>query len=123
MGGKQAIRQRARQAARETALRRRHEREQRERRLRALAEQVLVAVAERDQAVVESERRAGAALCEFTEGEGLTLREAVEWCDEAISVREATRLRRIAGERDRSLAPLPEARSEEAPGRATEAIG
>ena len=94
--GKQQIRQRARQAARDGALRRRREREQRERRLIDLAEQVLVAVAERDQAVAEAERRVGVALQEFTEAEGLTLREAVDWCDQAVTVREATRLRRLA---------------------------
>lgn len=94
--GKQQIRQQARQAARDGALRRRREREQRERRLIDLAEQVLVAVAERDAAVAEAERRVGVALREFTEAEGLTLREAVDWCDQAVSVREATRLRRLA---------------------------
>lgn len=96
--GKQQIRQQARQAAREGALRRRREREQRERRLITLAEQVLVAVAERDAAVAEAERRVGVVLREFTEAEGLTLREAVDWCDQAVSVREATRLRRLAEE-------------------------
>jgi hypothetical protein len=93
---KQAIRQLARQTARDAALRRRREREERERRLIDLAEQVLVAVAERDGAVADAERRVGAALREFTEVEGLTLREAVTWCDGALTVREATRLRRLA---------------------------
>ena len=93
--GKQQIRQRARQAARDGALRRRREREERERRLLDLAEQVLVAVAERDAAVAEAEQRMGAALREFTQVEGLTLREAVAWCDQAVTVREATRLRRL----------------------------
>lgn len=94
--GKQQIRQQARQAARDGALRRRREREHRERRLIDLAEQVLVAVAERDAAVAEAEQRVGIALREFTEEEGLTLREAVDWCDQAVTVREATRLRRLA---------------------------
>lgn len=94
--GKQAIRQQARRTARDGALRRRREREEGERRLTDLAEQVLVAVAERDAAVVEAEQRMGGALREFTEVEGLTLREAVAWCDEAVTVREAARLRRLA---------------------------
>ena len=93
---KQTIRQQARQTARDAALRRRRARAERERRLTDLAEQVLVAVAERNEAVADAERRVGAALREFTEVEGLTLREAVTWCDEALSVREATRLRRLA---------------------------
>ena len=93
---KQTIRQQARQMARDAALRRRRAREDRERRLTDLAEQVLVAVAERDQAVADAERRVGAALREFTEVEGLTLRESLTWCDEALTVREATRLRRLA---------------------------
>jgi hypothetical protein len=33
----------------------------------------------------------------MTGAEGLTLREAVQWCGEEISVREATRLRQLAG--------------------------
>lgn len=93
---KQTIRQQARQTARDAALRRRRDREERDRRLTDLAEQVLVAVAERNQAVADAERRVGAALREFTEVEGLTLREAVTCCDEALTLREATRLRRLA---------------------------
>lgn len=45
--------------------------------------------------MAETERRAGDALRQMTEAEGLTLREAVEWCGEQIPVREATRLRRL----------------------------
>jgi hypothetical protein len=46
--------------------------------------------------VAETEKRAGDALRELTEVEGLSLSEAVEWCGETITVREATRLRRLA---------------------------
>ncbi|HEY0949398.1 MAG TPA: hypothetical protein VGD85_04325, partial [Nocardioides sp.] len=46
----------------------------------------------------ETEKRAGEALRELTEREGLSLGEAVEWCGETITVREATRLRRLASE-------------------------
>ena len=49
-----------------------------------LAEQVMVAIGERDAAVAETEKRAGDALRELTEVEGLSLGEAVEWCGETI---------------------------------------
>ena len=92
----QTIKQQARRTAREMAEKRRREQAERERRLIDLAEQVMVAIGERDAAVVEAEKRAGAALREFTEVEGLSLGEAVEWCAETVTVREATRLRRLA---------------------------
>jgi hypothetical protein len=78
------------------AEKRRKEREERERRVIDLAEQVMVAIGQRDAAVAETEKRAGDALRELTEVEGLSLGEAVEWCGETITVREATRLRRLA---------------------------
>ncbi|WP_207619469.1 hypothetical protein [Nocardioides sp. IC4_145] len=80
------------------AEKRRREREGRERRVIDLAEQVMVAIGERDAAVAETEKRAGAALRELTEREGLSLSEAVESCGDTVSVREATRLRRLASE-------------------------
>lgn len=92
----QTIKQQARRTAREMAEKRRKEREQRELRVIDLAEQVMVAIGERDAAVAETEKRAGEALRELTEVEGLSLGEAVEWCGETITVREATRLRRLA---------------------------
>ena len=70
----------------------------REKRLQNLVVQVLTALGERDAAVVATERRAGAALQQMTDAEGLTLRQATEWCDEELSVRDATRLRRLADE-------------------------
>lgn len=94
----QAIKQKARRTAREMAERRRREREERERRVIDLAERVMVAIGERDAAVAETEKRAGEALRVLTEREGLSLGEAVEWCGETITVREATRLRRLASE-------------------------
>ncbi|MGE9808989.1 hypothetical protein [Janibacter sp. G1551] len=97
----QTIKQQARRTAREMADKLRREREEREKRLIDLAEQVMVAVGHRDAAVAETEKRAGEALRELTEAEGLSLGEAVEWCGEPVTVREATRLRRLAGE-DRS---------------------
>ena len=94
----QTIKQQARRTAREMAEKRRKEREERERRVIDLAEQVMVAIGERDAAVAETEKRAGEALRELTEREGLSLGEAVEWCGVTITVREATRLRRLASE-------------------------
>jgi len=65
----------------------------------------LTALGERDAAVSATERRAGVALQEMTDVEGLTLRQVTEWCDEELSVREATRLRRLAddGETDGTI--------------------
>ena len=92
--GQQTIKQQARRTAREVAERRRLARVEKERRMTDLAEQVMVALGERDQAVIEAETRAGAALREWTEVEGQTLAEMVEWCDGLLTPREATRLRR-----------------------------
>lgn len=94
----QTIKQQARRTAREVAERRRLARVEKERRMTDLAEQVMVALGERDQAVVGAETRAGAALREWTEVEGQTLAEMVEWCDGLLTPREATRLRRLADE-------------------------
>jgi hypothetical protein len=96
----QTIKQRARRQALDAAARHRRERAEREKRLRDLVVQILTAVGERDVAVAAPEKRAGAALRQMTEFEGLTLREAVEWCGEEISVREATRLRHLTDEAD-----------------------
>lgn len=96
--GKQTIKQQARRAALDVQARLRAERAAREKRLGDLAVQVLTAVGERDAAVASAERRAGAALAEMTEVEGLTMREAADWCGEQINVREAARLRRVVEE-------------------------
>ena len=45
----------------------------------------------------DAERRAGEALQTMTIDEGLSLREAVEWCGSGtLTVREVSRLRRLA---------------------------
>jgi hypothetical protein len=75
---------------------RRKERADRERRLEALAIAVMTALGERDRAVKDAERRAGEALRAMSEDEGLSVREVVEWCGTGITVREVTRLRRLA---------------------------
>jgi len=85
----------ARRAARDGQSKRREAAQARAKRLEDLAVTVMVAVAEREQVIEQADRRAGEAMREMTEVEGLSLREAVEWCGEAIDVREATRLRRL----------------------------
>ena len=47
---------------------------------KALAVAVLTALGERDALVRDAERRAGQALRTMTDDEGLSVREAVEWC-------------------------------------------
>ncbi|MET0522161.1 MAG: hypothetical protein ABW156_09335 [Jiangellaceae bacterium] len=58
----------------------------------------LTALGERDAQVREAERRAGRALLAMTDDEGLSLRGAVDWCGNGVTVREMTRLRRMAQE-------------------------
>jgi hypothetical protein len=94
--GQHSIRQEARRAALDAQSRRRRERAAREKRLEDLVVRVLVAVRERDAAVADADRRAGEALREMTKDEGLSVREAVEWCGDEITTREATRLQRLA---------------------------
>ena len=94
----QSVRQAARRSALSVQAARRKERGDRDRRLEALAVAVLTALGERDGAVKDAERRAGEALRSMSEDEGLSVREAVEWCGTGITVREVTRLRRLAGD-------------------------
>ena len=92
----QSVRQVARRSALDAQAARRKERADRERRLEALAVAVLTALGERDGAVKDAERRAGEALRAMSDDEGLSVREAVDWCGTGITVREVTRLRRLA---------------------------
>ena len=69
----------------------------RERRLECWAVEVLTALGERGRAVRDAERRAGEALRTMTDDEGLSVREAVEWCGSGVK-REITRLRRLDGD-------------------------
>jgi hypothetical protein len=92
----QSVRQAARRSALDAQAARRKERADRERRLEVLAVAVLTALGERDGAVKDAERRAGEALRAMSEDEGLSLREAAEWCGTGITVREVTRLRRLS---------------------------
>ena len=94
----QSVRQAARRSALDAQAARRRERADREHRLEALAVAVLTALGERDRAVKDAEMRAGEALRAMSVDEGLSVREAVEWCGTGITVREVTRLRRLAGD-------------------------
>jgi hypothetical protein len=94
----QSVRQAARRSALDAQAARRRERADRERRLEALAVVVLTALGERDRAVKDAEMRAGEALRAMSVDEGLSVREAVEWCGTGITVREVSRLRRLAGD-------------------------
>jgi len=98
----QSVRQAARKVALQAQCTRRRERARRDRRLEGLAVDVAVALRERDAAVAEAEHRAGEALRTLTLGEGLTLREAVGWCGPELTLREASRLRRLADAGERS---------------------
>jgi uncharacterized protein HemX len=93
--------QRVRQAARRSALDAqavlREERADRQRRLEGLAVAVLTALGERDALVRDAEQRAGQVLRTMTKDEGLSLREAADWCGSGVTVREITRLLRLDG--------------------------
>ena len=93
----QSVRQAARRSALDAQAARRKKRADRERRLEALAVAVLTALGERDGAVKDAERRAGEALRAMSD-EGLSVHETVDWCGTEITVREVTRLRRLAGD-------------------------
>ena len=99
MGGMVMSQQSVRQAARRSALDAqailRKERADRERRIEGLAVAVLTALGERDGAVRDAERRAGYALLTMIHDEGLSAREAADWCGSGVTVREVTRLRRL----------------------------
>jgi hypothetical protein len=95
--GQQVARQAARRSALDAQAVLRKERADRARRLEALAVAVLTALGERDALVWDAERRAGQALRRMTNDEGLSLREAVEWCGSGVTVREITRLLRLEG--------------------------
>jgi hypothetical protein len=91
----QSVRQAARRSVLDAQAVLRKERADRERRLEALAVAVLTALAERDALVRDAERRAGQALRTMTDDEGLSVRDAVNWCGSGITVREITRLLRL----------------------------
>lgn len=97
MASQATTRQQARRAALDVQSRMRQQRVEQERRRGGLAITVVTALAERDALVLGCEVRAGTALRSLTEDEGLSLREAVQWCGgvEQLTVREAARLRKV----------------------------
>jgi hypothetical protein len=95
----QSVKQAARRSALDAQAVLRKEWADRERRLEALAVAALTALAERDALVRDAEQRGGQALRTMTEGEDLSVREAVDWCGSGVTVREITRLLRLAGGR------------------------
>jgi hypothetical protein len=95
----QSVRQAARRAALDAQAILRKERADRERRLEALAVAVLTALGERDALVRDAERRATQAVRTMIDDEGLSLREAVDWCGISVTVRELARLLRRDGTR------------------------
>lgn len=96
--GNREIKQQARRAALDAQSKRRKERAERERRLERLTIQVLVAIREREAAVLHADRRVGQALTEMIDTERLSARDAVQWCGEEVSTREVARLRRVAAD-------------------------
>jgi len=92
--GQQSMRQAARRAALDAQAQRRRERAERDKRIENLAVDVLAAFEERKAAIADCERRAGRALQKLTGDEGLSVREAVDWCGAELSVREVSRLLR-----------------------------
>jgi hypothetical protein len=60
---------------------------------------VLTALGERDALVRDAERRATQAVRTMIDDEGLSLREAVDWCGISVTVRELARLLRRDGTR------------------------
>ena len=90
--GQQTLRQAARRAALDAQAQLRRERAERDKRIEVLAIEVLTALEERKAAIVECDRRAGQALRDLTEREGLTVSDAAEWCGGEATRREVKRL-------------------------------
>jgi hypothetical protein len=95
----QAVRQGARRSALAAQAVLRKERADRDRRLDGMAVVVLTALGVRDALVRDAEPGAGQVLLAMTDCEGLSVREAVEWCGSGVTVREVTRLRQLAHDR------------------------
>jgi hypothetical protein len=99
--GEGSARQIARRAALKAQAGQRRDRQERSRRIDALAVELLVALGERDAA----ERRAGTLLETMIDREQLSLRQAVDWLGDPITVRSATRLLRLARSDDADTPP------------------
>ncbi len=95
MISQQMARQAARRRALDTQAQVRIRRAEQDKRRRALTLQVVQALAKRDATTLACEKRAGQALVKLTGEEGLTLRDAVQWCGEDLTSREVARLRQL----------------------------
>jgi hypothetical protein len=91
----QSVRHAARRSALDAQAVLRKEGTTGERRLEAWAVDVLTPLGERDGAVRDVEQCAGCALLAMTVDEGLSGREAADWCGSGVTVQEVTRLRRL----------------------------
>ncbi|TQM63789.1 hypothetical protein [Humibacillus xanthopallidus] len=96
-----SVRQAARRAALDAQAKLRAQRQERDKRLAASATEVLVALGERDSAVVRYEQRAGAALRQLLDGEHLTPAEVTQWCGPSLTRQDIARLRRLGGDQQR----------------------
>ena len=94
--GQQSMRQAARRAALDAQAQRRRERAERDKRIEALAVDVLTAIAERKAAVAQCDLRAGHALRQMFDDEGLSLAQVGEWCGVEVPRNELVRLRKLA---------------------------
>ena len=103
MDERRSMRQTVRRAALDAHAGQRRERHARDRRIDALAVEVLIAIGERDAA----ERRAGELLQTMIDSEQLSLRQAVTWLGDSITVQCATRLLGLA-RADDAAAPTDE---------------
>jgi len=99
---KQSLRQQARRRVSAAVAPLQKERLDRERRVQVQAVDLLAALAERDQQLVRTEQRAGAAIRAML-ADGFRLADIVDWSGGEINQKEARRLSRIdaglAGER------------------------
>lgn len=97
-----SVRQAARRAALDAQAKLRGQRQERDKRLAAITVEVLVALGERDAAVVRYEQRASAALRQLLDDEQLTLAEVALWCGPSLTRQEIARLRRLGGDQQRT---------------------
>lgn len=95
-----SVRQEARRKALEAQAKMKDERKKKEKRLSGLGVDLMTALEERDATVQRCDARAGATLRKMTDDEGLSLREALEWCGPALSRTEAARLRKIGADEE-----------------------
>ena len=89
--GQAAVRQEARKSVLEAQAEMKAERDKREKRLSGLGVDVVVALRERDAAVLRCELQSGRALRKMLD-EGLSMKEALQWCGPEVGRREAGRL-------------------------------